>query len=74
MAPLQLRIIGGFADWGEVEARRSLHQVLAVLRRDHGGIEPPLTVDRDAVAVDGSAVSIGLRGVRGAGGAVKVER
>jgi TolB-like protein/Tfp pilus assembly protein PilF len=100
MAPLQLRVIGGFAavlpsgqpvevsgkknqalltylalntdrkltrekligllwsDRGEAQARNSLRQALAALRRGLGGIEPPpLTVDGDSVVLAGSAVS-----------------
>jgi TolB-like protein/two-component SAPR family response regulator len=47
--------------WGdrhEAQARSSLRQSLAVLRRDLAGIEPPpLAVDSDTVTLDGSAVS-----------------
>jgi len=100
MAPLQLRVIGGFAavqpsgqpvevsgkknqalltylalhadkkltrekligllwsDRGEAQARNSLRQALAALRRGLSGIEPPpLTVDGDSVVLAGSAVS-----------------
>ena len=47
-----------WSDRGEVQARSSLRQALAALRRDLGGIEPlPLTIDGDTVALDGSAVS-----------------
>jgi len=99
MAPLQLRVLGGFAavlptrgpveiagkknrallaylalhadrkvtrdklvgllwsDRSEAQARSSLRQALAALRRDLAGIEPaPLTVAGDVVALDGSAV------------------
>src|SRR5690242_11862365 len=47
-----------WSDRTEAQARGSLRQALAALRRDLGDIEPlPLTVDHDAVALDGSAVS-----------------
>src|SRR5215472_3027193 len=47
-----------WSDRGEVQARSSLRQALAALRRDLCGIEPlPLTIDGDTVALDGSAVS-----------------
>jgi len=47
-----------WSDRGEVQARSSLRQALAALRRDLGGIEPtPLTIYGDTVALDGSAVS-----------------
>src|SRR6516162_1007460 len=47
-----------WSDRGEAQARNSLRQALAALRRDLGGIEPlPLTVNGDTVVTDGSAVS-----------------
>ena len=42
---------------GEVQARSSLRQALAALKRDLGGIEPPPTVDGDTVVLDDSVVS-----------------
>src|SRR6516162_1988484 len=47
-----------WSDRGEAQARTSLRQALAALRRALGRIEPPpLTVDRDTIALDGSAIS-----------------
>src|SRR5215472_18921371 len=47
-----------WSDRGEAQARNSLRQALAALRRDLGSIKPPpLTVDGDTVVFDGSAVS-----------------
>jgi DNA-binding SARP family transcriptional activator len=47
-----------WSDRGEAQARTSLRQALAALRRALDGIAPPpLTVDRDIVALDGSAIS-----------------
>src|SRR5215469_5033546 len=47
-----------WSDRGEAQARTSLRQALAALRRDLGGIQPPpLTIDGGSVALDGSAVS-----------------
>src|SRR5262250_1270562 len=46
-----------WSDRGEAQARNSLRQALAALRRDLGGIEPPpLTVNGDTVIAHGSAV------------------
>src|SRR5262249_3970134 len=46
-----------WSDRGEAQARNSLRQALAALRRDLGGIEPPpLSVNGDTVVADGSAV------------------
>jgi DNA-binding SARP family transcriptional activator len=47
-----------WSDRGEAQARSSLRQALAALRRDLGDVQPPpLTIDGDTVALDGSAVS-----------------
>src|SRR5215469_845006 len=47
-----------WSDRGQTQARNSLRQALAALRRDLDGIEPrPLTVDGDTVVLDGSALS-----------------
>src|SRR6516225_3369829 len=47
-----------WSDRSEAQARCSLRQALAALRRDLRGIQPPLlTVDGDTVALDGSALS-----------------
>jgi len=47
-----------WSDRGEAQARSSLRQALAALRRDLGDVQPPpLTIDGDTVTLDGSAVS-----------------
>jgi TolB-like protein/Flp pilus assembly protein TadD len=47
-----------WSDRGEAQARNSLRQALAALRRDLSGIEPPpLTIDGDTVVLVGAAVS-----------------
>src|SRR6516164_10339904 len=47
-----------WSDRGEAQARNSLRQALAALRRDLGGVQPPpLIVDGDTVVLDCSAVS-----------------